>query len=222
MAGSSLPVLMRVSIAIYATLICLLSGRLLAAAVQTAIPTDPAAVEPLAVGDRAPEFTVRQTDGTVFVFNPNRLERPHVLIFYCGGWCPYCNARLNDLGHVEVKLRDSGFAILFLSTHRPELLCSSLKAADIRYTPLSDNHLQAAEAFHIAYHLDDTAIARQREFGVDLERTTGTKQHELPVPSVFIIDRSGTIRFVNSNPEYTVRLGAGALWAAASPFARVQ
>jgi peroxiredoxin len=60
-----------------------------------------------------------------------------------------------------------------------------------------------------------------REYGIDLEATTGTKQHELPVPSVFIIDRSGIIRYVYSNPDYTVRLGADALWAAAAPLGTV-
>lgn len=84
---------------------------------------------------------------------------------------------------------------------------------------LSDSHMDAAKAFHIAYHLDDAAIAKQREYGVDLESTTGTSLHELPVPSVFIIDTSGTIRFVYSNPDYTVRLGAEALWKAAAPYA---
>jgi hypothetical protein len=39
------------------------------------------------------------------------------------------------------------------------------------------------------------------------------------MPSVFIIDKSGTIRFVYSNPDYTVRLSADSLWAATAPFA---
>jgi hypothetical protein len=50
-------------------------------------------------------------------------------------------------------------------------------------------------------------------------RVPGTKEHALPVPSVFIVDASGTIRFVYSNPDYTVRLGADSLWKAASPLA---
>jgi peroxiredoxin len=53
-----------------------------------------------------------------------------------------------------------------------------------------------------------------------LEATTGTRQHELPVPSVFLIDTSGIIRYVYSNPDYRIRLGADALWAAAEPFAK--
>ena len=96
-------------------------------------------------------------------------------------------------------------------TDRPELLYSSLKATDIHYTLLSDSRLEAAKAFHVAYHVDGATLAKMREYGVDLEATTGTKQHELPVPSVFIIDTSGTIRFVYSNPDYKIRLGADAL-----------
>jgi len=34
-----------------------------------------------------------------------------------------------------------------------------------------------------------------------------------------VLRRSGTIRFVYSNPDYTIRLSADALWAAAQPFA---
>jgi peroxiredoxin len=42
----------------------------------------------------------------------------------------------------------------------------------------------------------------------------------LPVPSVFIIDTTGTIRYVYSNPDYKVRLASDALLAAALPYAR--
>jgi len=52
-----------------------------------------------------------------------------------------------------------------------------------------------------------------------LEKTTGTTLHALPVPSVFIVDRSGVIRYVYSNPDFRVRLHADALWEAAAPFA---
>ena len=203
-----------------------LSGLLLimsalASVARAELPADPAAVTPLPVGAPAPDFTVHRADGTPYVFNSRHLVAPHIVIFYRGGWCPYCNAQLADLRLVEPKLRASGFVILFVSTDRPELLYSSLKAADIHYTLLSDGQLLAAKAFHIAYHLDEAAYARQLKFGVDLEATTGSSEHALPVPSVFVIDTSGVIRFEYSNPDYKVRLGADELWKAAAPFARV-
>jgi peroxiredoxin len=76
-----------------------------------------------------------------------------------------------------------------------------------------------ASWFHIALHLDEQHYADQLKWGVDLEKTTGTKNHALPVPSVFIIDASGIIRFVYSNPDFRVRLGAQELWKAAIPLA---
>jgi len=192
------------------------------APVLAGIPDDPAQVHPLSVGNAAPVFSARTADGRLRKFSPDAYSKPTIVLFYSGGWCPYCNMQLSDMRLVEPKLRASGFEIVFLSTDQPKLLYSSLKATDIHYTLLSDNHLKAARAFHIAYHLDSATLAKQREYGVDLERTTGTKLHELPVPSVFMIDTSGTIRFVYSNPDYTVRLGADALWAAAAPLATVK
>ena len=187
-----------------------------------AVSNSPATAKALQVGDSAPPFTVHRTDGAPFIFAPDRLVKPQVLIFYRGGWCPYCNTQLADLHEVEPQLRKSGFDVLFLSTDKPELLYSSLKEQNKRlpYTLLSDNELQAAEAFHIAYHVDAATYAQELQYGVNLEKTTGTTLHELPVPSVFIIDKSGTIRFVYSNPDYTVRLKAPDLWVAAQPLVK--
>jgi len=199
-----------------------LVGLLASVPALSGIPDSPQQVQPLAVGTRAPIFSARTTEGSLRTFGPDSYKKPLVVIFYRGGWCPYCNAQLSDLHLVEPKLRKSGFEIVFLSTDRPELLYSSLKATDIHYTLLSDNRLEAAKTFHVAYHVDDATLVKMREYGVDLEASTGTKQHELPVPSVFIIDTSGTIRFVYSNPDYKIRLGADELWAAAQPLVAIK
>jgi len=199
-----------------------LFGMLVAAPAFAGIPDTPEQVQPLSVGARAPIFAARTTEGALRTFQPDSYKKPTVVLFYRGGWCPYCNAQLSDLHLVEPKLRKSGFEVVFLSSDRPELLYSSLKAADIHYTLLSDSHLEAAKSFHVAYHVDDATVAKLREYGEDLEATTGTKEHELPVPSVFIIDTSGTIRFVYSNPDYKIRLSADALWTAAQPLAKTK
>jgi peroxiredoxin len=177
------------------------------------------AARPLSVGTRAPDFSALRADGRPYKFSAGHLDHPYILIFYRGGWCPYCNGQLADMRLVEPRLRASGFEVLFVSTDRPELLYSSLKTQNITYTLLSDGPLRAAQAFHVAYHLDDKQYADQLKWGVDLEKTTGTTEHALPVPSVFIIDKAGIIRFVYSNPDYQVRLGADDLWKAAVPFA---
>ena len=109
-------------------LICML----VALRVLADVPDSPQQVQPLSVGARAPIFAARTTDGTLRNFRPDSYRKPTVVLFYRGGWCPYCNAQLSDLHLVEPKLRKSGFEIVFLSTDRPELLYTSLKATDIQ------------------------------------------------------------------------------------------
>jgi peroxiredoxin len=183
-------------------------------------PTDPAKVRPLATGSRAPAFTARTPAGESFRFDPQSLAKPALLIFYRGGWCPYCNAHLGQLRKVHPKLIEMGYEVLFLSADRPELLVASLKEKDLPYTILSDARMQAARAFGIAFRVDDATVQRYKEFGLDLEEASGETHHELPVPAVFIVDRSGTIRFAHWNPDYKVRIDPEELLDAAGAAAR--
>jgi peroxiredoxin len=100
-----------------------------------------------------------------------------------------------------------GIDVLFLSTDRPEILRSSLKEP-VDYHLLSDNEVNGARAFGIAYRMDDATYAKYKTYGLDLEESQGAKHHELPVPAVFIVDRKGSIRFAHTNADYTKRLPA--------------
>ena len=179
------------------------------------LPTDPATVVPLSVGASMPAVVVRNADGTDRPLGPGPLARPTILIFYRGGWCPYCNRHLGALKKVEPELLALGYELLFLSADRPEILHSSLTEPDIHYTLLSDAAMNAARAYHIAYRVDDASLAKAKAYGVDLEAASGQTHHELPVPAVFILDTSGVIRFVYANPDYTTRIAPDALVTAA-------
>lgn len=55
--------------------------------------------------------------------------------------------------------------MLFLSTDLPALLYSTPKTGKLDYPLLSDNELKAAEAMHIAYHVDDATYAKRLTYG---------------------------------------------------------
>ena len=188
--------------------------------VLAAVPQDPAQVTPLTVGTTVPTVTVRSPDGTDRSLGPRSLTKPTILIFYRGGWCPYCNAHLGELRKAEPALIDLGYDLLFLSADRPQLLYSSLKDPDLKYTILSDARMTAARAYGVAFRVDDATVARYKEFGIDLEAASGETHHELPVPAVFIVDRNGVIRFVHANADYKVRLAPDVLLAEARRVAR--
>ena len=170
---------------------------------------------PLPAGGASPAFTARHADGSDFVFNPGALERPAMLIFYRGGWCPYCNAHLAELRHVVPELEQRGMDVYFLSADSPENLASALHgdAEGLDYTLLSDARLSAAEAFGLAFRISDDYYRQAKEYGVDMEEASGETHHALPIPAAYLIDGEGMIRFGHTNTDYTVRLSAEELRA---------
>ena len=170
---------------------------------------------PLAAGGAAPAFTVRNADGSDFVFDPGELERPAMLIFYRGGWCPYCNRHLAELRHVVPELEGRGMDVYFLSADSPGNLASALHgdAEGLDYTLLSDARLSAAEAFGLAFRISDDYYRRAKEYGLNLEEASGETHRALPIPAAYLIDATGTIRFAHANPDYTQRLSAAELRA---------
>jgi peroxiredoxin len=192
--------------------VALLGGPLLGAA---AVPDDATKVVPLRVGATMPTVTVRNPDGSDRVLSPQALAKPAILIFYRGGWCPYCNAHLGALKGIEPALLELGYELVFLSADRPELLYSSLEEPDLAFTILSDARMHAARAFGVAFRVDDATVAKYKGYDIDLEAASGETHHELPVPSVFVVDRRGVIRYVYANADYRVRIDPQALLAEA-------
>jgi len=215
---------------IYATFVTLLVATLaqsecVAAAADDRIAASAAEVMPVQSGERAPAFTVRTVDNEPYVFDPERLERPVVLITFRGGWCPYCNMHLSELSKVVPEIQGKGIDILFLSGDRPELLYSSLKREtreDIEglgYTILSDANVDAARALGIAFRAADDTIERYEAGGIDIAGSSMKNAHALPVPAVFVIDTNGLITFSFVEPDYKIRLPAGRLLEAAMELA---
>jgi peroxiredoxin len=106
-----------------------------------------------------------------------------------------------------------------ISADRPALLVKSLEVKDLGYSLYSDSSLTAARAFGIVFQLDAATVARYEEYGIDLEEASGQKHHQLPVPSVFLVEAGGTIRWVYSNPDHRVRPDNDTLMEAARRFA---
>lgn len=92
-----------------------------------------------------------------------------------------------------------------ISPDRPKKLVKSLKAGPLGYALYSDSDLHAARAFGIAFRVPVSQIEAYRGYGIDLEAAAGRDHHQLPVPSVFLVEAGGRILWVYSNPDYRVR-----------------
>ena len=189
------------------------------------VASDAGGIKPLQVGQAAPRFIVETVDRDPFVFDPQSLQRPVLLVSFRGGWCPYCNLHLSELRHVIPAIDALGVDVLFLSGDRPGRLYRSLDAetradiASLDYTLLSDADAQAAIALGIAFEASAMTVERRREKGDDIEGSSMLRHGILPVPAVFAIGKDGKIAFVHADPDYKVRLPADELLAVAEHLA---
>lgn len=175
-------------------------------------------VQPLLAGMQAPGFTVKDAQNQVFKFEPGAQDKPVVLTFFRGGWCPYCNLHLSEMRLVEQQLEEMGFDIWFISIDKPDMLLASLDDPEIGYTVYSDSSLDATRAFGIAFRVDDELNERYLGYGIDLEKASGENHHVLPAPATYIIGADGIINFAYINPNYKVRLHPDVLLAAAKAY----
>jgi len=177
-------------------------------------------VNPVLIGSTIPDVSVKNIDGEDVRLHDIVKEKPTILVFYRGGWCPYCNKHLADLKKIEDDLTKEGYQVFAISADRPELLKTTLDKNELTYTLLSDAPMTAAKAFGIAFKMDDEAVENYLSYGIDLEKDSGYDHHLLPAPAVFLVDQKGTIKFSYVNPDYKERIDGGILLAAAKAFAK--
>ncbi len=163
-------------------------------------------VAPLAVGQTVPDVTIRDAEGKSFVLRDALAKQPAVLIFYRGGWCPYCTKHLAALQAVEDQIVSSGYRILAISPDRPEKLMESEKSLGLQYELLSDSDMKAAKAFGLAFEVDPKTREAYKSYGIDLVEASGREHYMLPVPAVYVVDQQGMVQFVFAEEDYKVRL----------------
>ncbi|USD36335.1 MULTISPECIES: peroxiredoxin-like family protein [Ferrimonas] len=176
----------------------------------------PSATEltPLLNGMQVPSPQLTSPEGQRQSLTQWRNGKPALLVFYRGGWCPYCNAQLSGLRSIEAELKQMGIGIIALSPDPAEQLRDG--PDDVSYQLLSDRDLQASEAFGIAYTLDaKLSDAYKGKMGKRLVTAEGSERVVLPVPAVYLVDADGLVHFSYLNPNYKVRVTPELILAAA-------
>ncbi|MCC5790762.1 MAG: AhpC/TSA family protein [Opitutales bacterium] len=171
-------------------------------------PTDPGELAPLAVGDKVPAVTVQTANAEKVNLSEALQGQKSVLVFYRGGWCPFCTDQLQDLLTIEGDLQALGFHLYGISPDSPASLREGQEELDLPFTLLSDASMKAAQAFNLAFQVDENTHEQLLSYGIDIEAASGETHRLLPIPAVYLIDEEGTIQFAHYDTDYRQRLSA--------------
>ena len=188
-----------------------------------AVPDDPHKCNPRSRSGRWRRREVRRHGGRWSSLSDSILHRcdsQRLIIFpYRGGWCPYCNAQLQDLHcRWSRKSRPWGYQVLlFLSTDQPRLLY--FRASRKKWIITSCRIRRWADGARLWDRLPrrcGSTCENEDVWNRISRRRKGLPGMNSPVPSVLrSVDRSGVVRFRHYDLDYTVRLDAAHVLAAA-------
>ncbi len=171
-----------------------------------------AEAKPLAIGASAPSSKIRTIEGKEIEFKNALGGKKTIVVFYRGGWCPFCNQQLADLMSKQDEFKARGYQLFAISPDTPLELKKSADKQKLDYSLFSDSNADLMKKFGVAFRVDDQTFNLYRDkFNLDLEKASGKTHHILPVPSVYVISEKGKITYSYSNPDYKVRLKASEL-----------
>jgi peroxiredoxin len=153
------------------------------------------------VGSAAPTRVVTTTNGP-FDLAGVIAHKPTILVFYRANWCHLGNRALAELRDNALTYEALGFQIIAVSVDTPESLQPATDKYRLNYTLLSDRRLSLASAYGIAFRAPKDLVSSYARKGISLPSIPDEEGAEgLLVPTVFIVDRNGIIRWVYSDSK---------------------
>jgi peroxiredoxin len=125
----------------------------------------------LGAGSKAPNFTLKTVDGNDFTLN-NCFQQPGkvVVLDLWATWCPPCRAEIPYLIELDKKFKDSDVLIVGVS---------------------QDRNMSTVKDF-----VKDKGITYP--VALDADKKVGSAYKLSSIPTTYIIDKTGTIRYVHS------------------------
>jgi peroxiredoxin len=130
---------------------------------------------------------------------------PLVLLFYRGGWCPYCNLELRAWQKRLPELQRLGASLIAISPQTPDNSLSTAEKNELAFPVLSDSALAASDAFGITFTLPPELVELYGRVGNELPVVNGNGQWALPLPATYVIGRDGRILFAHVEADYRER-----------------
>lgn len=159
----------------------------------------------LRVGQRAPDLTLANVWGDPVRLSDLWSNGPVIIVFYRGGWCPYCNLELQMWQKLLPEVDKRGARLVAISPQTPDNSLSTQEKNELRFDVLSDSTLQASRGFGIAFDLPPELVDLYASVGHDLPTTNGNGLWTLPVPASYVIGNDGVIAFAHVDVDYRNR-----------------
>ena len=147
----------------------------------------------LAAGAKLPYFNVRDVNDNI-VSSTQLTDKPAILIFYRGDWCPFCSAQIKELITRYKEIDSLGVRVAMIAPQPHENTVGISKTYDAKFDFLTDTGNEAARALGI---VDSMGLPMGMQMmGYDSDTV---------MPTVVITGRDGKIIWTHETDNYRIR-----------------
>lgn len=173
---------------------------------QVRLAQEPAPEVPLGPGAPVPDSQLLDVYGQPATLYTALAGGPAVLVFYRGGWCPYCNIALATYqAQLLPELRRRGFGLIAVSPQKPDESLTLREKKELTFTVLADPGNVLAARFGIVMTPSPDVIEAQLKLGLDLTQGNADGTTAIPMPTAVVIDADRVVRWVDVHPDYSTR-----------------
>jgi peroxiredoxin len=128
-----------------------------------------------------------------------------LLVFYRGGWCPYCNLELQALQDLLPKFEEKGIKIIAISPEKPENGVATAESHNLGFEVLTDTDNTIAKQLGLVYKLPNELNELYLELGINVSENQGNNNLELPIAATYLIEQDSKISYHFLEEDYTKR-----------------
>jgi peroxiredoxin len=165
-----------------------------------------------ALGELLPGFMMPDHEGRLVDLANLIGERPLVVVFHRGHWCPYCRTTIAALAEAQPRLLAARIVAISAEMQRFTRRIRAEAGAQFRF--LSDMDAAYAASIGLAITIEPALREVLERAGKRIPDFQGSKGWVLPVPAVFVLDRDGIVRARHVDPDYRRRMEVDDLVAA--------
>lgn len=156
------------------------------------------------VGDTAIDAQLSGWDGNSVKLSQLWQDGPIVLMWYRGGWCPYCNIQLRAMQQSMDKIENAGAKLVVLTPELPEKAKETAETNDLNIVALHDKDSAVARKYGLVFELPAAIVPAYRD-KLKLPEYNGSDAMELPLAATYVIDKSGKITYAFLDADYKKR-----------------
>lgn len=158
----------------------------------------------LQVGDTAINFELPNASGNSITLYDKLQDGPVILMWYRGGWCPYCNLTLRHMQESLPEFKKYGADLFAISPQLPDSSITTKEKNELEFEVLSDVGNHVAGQYKVVYKLTE-ALANKYENGFGLSTYNGDQSGELPIAATYIIGQDKVIKYAFLDADYRNR-----------------